>query len=80
MGCCASKELAADDDPSVTTKGGKAYTRVDAMDAPAKQEEAVVEPEAEAAMVVVVRAKGAVARAAVASVVRVAMEDSCLLI
>ena len=35
---------------------------------------------ATAAMVVVVRAKGAVARAAVASVVRVAMEDSCLLI
>ena len=50
MGCCASKELAAEDDPSVTTKGGKAFTRVDPMDPPAKQEVAVVEPEAKAAM------------------------------
>lgn len=49
MGCACSKKLAADaDDPSVTTKG-KAYTRVDTMDAPLKQE-AVVEPEAKAAM------------------------------
>ena len=42
MGCANSKKLAADaDDPSVTTKEGKAYTRVDAMDAPATQEEAL---------------------------------------
>lgn len=74
MGCCASKELAADDDPSVTTKGGKAYTRVDAMDAPAKQEEAVVEPEAEAALEPMAEEKEAKEVAPAADVVAEAAE------